>query len=388
MKQDTFRATALALAAAALLLAAPADAEWWKQGRNSVAKHFATPDAGGVLKANLKVGLRALGKMFDADNSAEADAIFKGVMRSYGQNIVRSFPVLKHGMDALESGKRRLESAKRKIGRVYGRARGLVVNARPALAGGKRKWDGRSESRTVAQPEPDPWAPPPRASSVSRVVPAPTIPDPGGAYAVRDDVVRGDVHGDRDAPAPRPGGYQAAMRALETKEADPQGTPPSASPGSRAAPAASRDDALEAAIEEAERRAAEAERQRQEAQMKAQRSTETAEKRRQSGRGDNPVAGSCEEAAERAKRVINQIVQNQKLSNSAASAMCASVNVDRAAIWGNLQCLNDPKWSPAEKAKIRLQVEEYRRHLGEAKRAYGQLTSGSTCECWTGLCTE
>lgn len=271
-----FRLAVAPVVAAALIFPAPADAQI-KDSLNLIkrwaVKTALQPDVSTAVDLDglSRRAEKGVNLVMNGGTSEEVERNANETMRDHGRNIARSIPGLNAALNAWESGKTRVESAKEKIGRAYSGARGLVAGAGAALAGrvvpdagaslasGEKKWGG-TDSGTVAQPATDPWAPPPRqrqeaadpwaaapalpanyspdfgrASPVSRVAPAPALPDTNDPYAVGGDVTarvlqglaahgygrasyaaRGDVH---DAAAPRAGGYEAELDALETEAA-------------------------------------------------------------------------------------------------------------------------------------------------------------------------
>ena len=76
---------------------------------------------------------------------------------------------------------------------------------------------------------------------------------------------------------------------------------------------------------------------------------------------------------------------------------CAAANIQRAMIWGWLQCLNDPNLgsgtSAADRAGARRATREnisnFRQAVAQNLDGVRQLTGGSgTCECWSRICAD
>ena len=74
---------------------------------------------------------------------------------------------------------------------------------------------------------------------------------------------------------------------------------------------------------------------------------------------------------------------------SAATSVCAAVNIARATVYGAIKCLDDPDFSVAEKAAIRAQLAASRRNVQQNLEVFSNVSStGAKCPCWSEACSD
>ena len=294
--QPTTHRRAAPLAAALLLGATPAGADWMpKPSGATVAGGIAVAGVGWSLKKNLGEAGDQIGEMVSAairGDTGEVGRLSKDLMKLPVDIAVDAFPVLTVGAGALDAAgaagekvRKRLEAAKRRVGQLAGAAGETVADARVALAVDEddRRWYESAVKvldksrlaavtvpRTRQAPDPgtraDPWGTVAKTGEPSR--------DPGAAVA-KVDPWAPDAGQGWDVAADTP-----ALAAPADAQADAQWQDEYAVALNRLLGLSSGDDGYEAALDTVERMEIEAVRRQEERERLARLEAEEREQAR------------------------------------------------------------------------------------------------------------
>ncbi len=114
----------------------------------------------------------------------------------------------------------------------------------------------------------------------------------------------------------------------------------------------------------------------------------------------DPPSGSysCEETGPLVEKAIKE-ARDRGTQGSTVTTYCAMANVQRAALWGMLQCLNDPNLGSSVGASatdragarraLRGEISKVRQFIAQTIEGVRALSDGDgACECWSRICAD